>query len=693
MTKLRLIITAVLLLSIIGFSWADVSNDPSKVTMKDAVSQKIGQYIPVDILMGGEDVITDVPAILYEMGGGTRTLVPVRFISENLGATVKWDGAKQEVSIFYKDKLIVLTIDKPVAYVNDKAYLLPDSVPPKLMDYNGISRTMVPLRFVSDQLGMDVNWIGATRTATIDKPFQKITAVALDNSGKLPEIVLNTTGLVDATAYYINAATVGGENKLIIDVPNTQLSLGSGAILDASGNAYLGVYAAGINTIEATQLTKNPYKTRLVVDMNQQMGYEVVTESNRVRVRFINSVVSIHTEAIYGAETVIVKTLESPKYNITPFGNKVVIDFIDSKLKVNEGAASNFQVGKGGIDYVSYSQLNPAGIYDPGDEVARVVVTLGEGATYDSVYIEDIGNDLYIYVAGNPLNTINYAKDAVDSSFLSLSTFYPLSISSQFDKASNALTLKLPIDSIGLSEFTEHIDDNIIDKMAITTTETEYVIKMTLAKGTTYTNLSPAGTSDLFAWTFKNSALEFKPFVSKLIVLDPGHGGKDPGAIGLGGSLYEKNLNLEIAQILKRKLENIGFKVYMTRDYDTYIGLYERAYIANDLGADAMVSIHINASENASITGFQTLYSVTHPSSKGFASQMMNQLLKAISGALNKGVIERPNLVVLRESKIPTVMAELGFLSNTTEAQRLADPQYQEQLAEGMYQSIIQFIK
>jgi len=325
--------------------------------------------------------------------------------------------------------------------------------------------------------------------------------------------------------------------------------------------------------------------------------------------------------------------------------------------------------------------------------VGRVVVTLSDPTLLENVYIEHIGTDLYVYVAGNPLNSFDYAKDAVDQSHMSFTTIYPTTMASSYDQASRTVTLKLPFDSISLSEFNEHIDDNLVERVSVTATESEYTIKLTLEAGAEYSNLTPSGLTDTFVLMFKNQALAYEPFVSKLVVIDPGHGGKDPGAISGDKSTREKDINLAVGLKLKKKLENIGFKVYMTRDYDAYIGLYDRAYIANDLQADAMISIHVNSSESASPSGIQVLYSNTHGASKGFAGTLLSKLLSLATGSLNKGIVERPNLVVLRESKIPTALAELGFLSNINELQNLKDEAYQDKLVEGLYQGILQFLK
>ena len=93
---------------------------------------------------------------------------------------------------------------------------------------------------------------------------------------------------------------------------------------------------------------------------------------------------------------------------------------------------------------------------------------------------------------------------------------------------------------------------------------------------------------------------------NKIIIVDPGHGGSDPGAVA--GNIKEKDLNLQVAKILTDMLKEAGANVYMTRKDDRYVGLYTRAAIANNLNADLFISIHHNASSNSAAKGVMTLF-------------------------------------------------------------------------------------
>ena len=183
----------------------------------------------------------------------------------------------------------------------------------------------------------------------------------------------------------------------------------------------------------------------------------------------------------------------------------------------------------------------------------------------------------------------------------------------------------------------------------------------------------------------------------RLIIVDAGHGGKDPGATSVTKK-REKDLNLSISLKLNDKLQSLGYNTLMTRDTDEFIDLYERARIANDNYADIFVSIHGNAHDNKSIAGIQVLYCPATKSEKKeidqhpFAKIIMEELLKG-TGAADRGIIQRPNLVVLRETKMPAVLVEVGFLSNAAEEKLVFSEEYQSKIIESIIRGIEKYLE
>lgn len=167
-----------------------------------------------------------------------------------------------------------------------------------------------------------------------------------------------------------------------------------------------------------------------------------------------------------------------------------------------------------------------------------------------------------------------------------------------------------------------------------------------------------------------------------LVVVDAGHGGDDPGTIGTTG-VYEKDINLEIATRLNKKLKSKGYDVIFIRDEDVYVENKLRTEIANEKGADYFISIHCNAMENKnSINGLQVLY---YPSmDNGHLAQLMMDELLEETKANDKGVIPREDLMVLSKTKMPAMIIECGFLSNEEEEKKLLSDSYKDKIVDGI---------
>lgn len=176
-----------------------------------------------------------------------------------------------------------------------------------------------------------------------------------------------------------------------------------------------------------------------------------------------------------------------------------------------------------------------------------------------------------------------------------------------------------------------------------------------------------------------------------LVVLDPGHGGTDPGTQAFKGA-DEKDINLKVARLVRDKLKDRGVKVIMTRDSDVLIDLTERAEIANRNKADLFVSIHCNSANDASVSGYSIYvdHTPTAPSSK--AAETVSQHLAANNSG--KGVIKDPRgLRVLVKNNRPAMLIEVGYLSNAAEARLLASDQYEQKIASAIADGIVEYLK
>jgi len=163
-----------------------------------------------------------------------------------------------------------------------------------------------------------------------------------------------------------------------------------------------------------------------------------------------------------------------------------------------------------------------------------------------------------------------------------------------------------------------------------------------------------------------------------LIVIDPGHGGKDPGAAGSG--LKEKDLTLKMAELLISKLGSYQAEVLATRNGDATIGLRERAEMANGRRAAFFCSLHVNAGGG---TGFESYVHVAAPDETEALRSRIHEELARFYGALgfpDRGK-KRARFTVLRETRMPAVLLENLFIDNPRDAASLADPRFLDGLA------------
>ncbi len=175
-----------------------------------------------------------------------------------------------------------------------------------------------------------------------------------------------------------------------------------------------------------------------------------------------------------------------------------------------------------------------------------------------------------------------------------------------------------------------------------------------------------------------------------LVVIDPGHGGKDPGAISVYGE-REKNIVLGVALATARQLRSRGLDVRMTRGDDTFVPLNDRADLANELGADLFVSIHADSAGNRSATGF-TCYIARGASAASLQSAGRIAKTLLAGGSHSRGV-RKANYRVLVRTACPAVLVELGYLSNGWEAGRLGDRRYQRVLSQALADGVLGFFQ
>ena len=191
------------------------------------------------------------------------------------------------------------------------------------------------------------------------------------------------------------------------------------------------------------------------------------------------------------------------------------------------------------------------------------------------------------------------------------------------------------------------------------------------------------GIAALIIWYFSSSSDEIN-----LIILDPGHGADDVGCSYDG--INEKDINYDIALRLEKILNESGYKVIFTHNDSEYVSPYARAKLANRKGGDLYISIHQNAADNIDATGIETWYSIRNPRSLLLAEMIQNRLI-GDTGAEDRGAKLTNGLIVVRETKMPSVLIECSFLSNEFERNMLNDENYRQKIAQSIAQAVDDF--
>ena len=187
-----------------------------------------------------------------------------------------------------------------------------------------------------------------------------------------------------------------------------------------------------------------------------------------------------------------------------------------------------------------------------------------------------------------------------------------------------------------------------------------------------------------------------------VVVIDAGHGGNDPGKVGINGAL-EKDINLQIAKYVCSYLEQNGITVVLTRDSDE--GLYtegssnkkvedlkNRMALIESSGALLAVSIHQNSYTTESVHGAQVFYYETSENGKRAALLLQNQLTEGLEEEKGRAAKQNTSYYLLKKSSVPTVIVECGFLSNQGDAQRLTEEDFQKKVAWNIALGILQYI-
>lgn len=616
----------------------------------------------------------DMPAVIID----GRTMLPMRQIAQELGCEVNWNEAAKQIYVMRGSDIIVFTVDSKTGYENGKEFTM--DVPATIVN----DRTMLPVRALADALHLNIKWDDPNRIVSIQsgdtvvKDEPKAPESGQTTAGTLTGIQTPSEKDADQTFTIQADGPMGRYEKTFVDDQKIVLDFyGAKSSLPSEITKTNSDIVTGIRT--ATHENNGDSFTRVVFDLSGKKDYEF--------------------------------TQSADKKNITISFGKTTVDKISAVHSQNKDIITIGGTGSYGASVAMTADHQ------------KIIVTI---PNCQSNLSDKINTDELQYVLdgkvdtskGNTVELVLAVEDLVQYSYREetqnlILEIYPTTLKNmRYDKNANVLYLdkKDKIDT-GSVKFEDHYLDGYFDVTLSGDYESDYGYGTYDVKGTVVENIEVSTKGGNTTFRFKQnriSAYEVtaegdsyairvknpKEVYDKVLLLDAGHGGKDPGTSGNG--MQEKNLNLTIAQKIAQKLQGSGIKVYMTRDSDVYPENSTRAKTANDI-ADLMVSIHMNSGPETA-NGTETLYQV-HANDNGarLTSKQLAEILQgkvvSATGNTNRGAKLWTDVLILNRTTVPAVIVEVIFITNTGDALKISNPAYQDQVAQAIADGIQEAVK
>lgn len=530
-----------------------------------------------------------------------------------------------------------------------------------------IDRTLVPVR-MAETLGAKVDWDQKTKTAIVTHNGKKI----------------NLT--IDSDIVTIDGKADQLDNNSIPKLVKFENDDGSRTMIPLTYLSNMLGYEVGWDSEAkaATVYTKKEEKP--------EAKPEIKPEENKEPIN-LNKVQSVKKEIVDGKEALVIYGTNKVETKIMKLQNpeRIVVDLLDSNL---EGSTFyNFDYDLGFIKGIRASQFSPDKNYKPDDKIVRLVLDVKDGIFDSNVKIDTYSDKVVIIPETNSWENLNYTVDGKNRTII-IKNLRETHYSIKYDDLTKSMEISIPKYAVDLLEGKLPINDNLVEEVKVVENLDETKLFIKFRKNIKYTTLSKDMDDKIVLQIERNQDINPR---DRIIVIDPGHGGIKPGSSSPNG-LVEKNLSLEISLKLEKTLKDAGYTVLMTRYDDSHIDLEDRSNIANDNFADIFISIHGNSFTNSAVNGIEVLYTpvvgdpIKDNIEKKLAQSLLDNVIKE-TGANNRGLVKSPRLVVTRKAKMPAALVEVGFLSNPKEEKLIANPDYQNNIINGIVKGIEVFFE
>ncbi len=645
---------------------------------------------PISLVVNGRPVSCDVPPVIV----GGRTLVPIRVVSENLGAIVQWNQAAQLVTITSPAGVISLTIGSTTATIDGRGVAL--DAPARVIS----GRTMVPIRFVSEAMGAEVNWDPAGRRVTVVQAGgpagPSVTGLAWQETPGVARFVIVTDGPVTYKASTLDK-NEQYPDRLLIDIDYASLAIAPTTTVGIAGVDRVRSFVQDIRGVPTARVVFDTFEPiRYTVwatwDDSPPLGRgdlpgNLAENQEAIVVEIEYKILGVKFVDEPGAERIVISLNGPADYHVWEADSpwRLVIDGRRATLSKALEALTNSQrtvpVGKMGVDKVRYAQFT----VDP--DVARIVVDAKNNAGSFPYHVQTEGNDIVISLRDVVTVTGFDYQATPDGGRITVTAGSPLSarVVSRFDP--DGLILEVRGARLGGSIAgggTVTYGDPLVDSITYSQTSgaqpsVTFAITPRVKLGARDPVSTAQGlTVDLVA----------SPLAGKIIVLDPGHGGNDPGAIAPNG-VHEADLTPKIAATLAELLRQAGADVRLTRTPSENPDKYQRVEFANACAADVCVAIHLNANNRSAVCGSETYYYNNHPDSRRLAEAILSRILEHLKRP--DGGVRYADFVATREPHMAACLVEGLYLTNPTDLALLMQPGTLDTIARAIFEGLEDF--
>jgi len=585
------------------------------------------QVQALGLLVGDQEAILSQPISIVN----GSILVPLHVVTDYLGGQVTWSAKGETVQLDFPDLTITMRVGEESAQVNGTSYRL--EVPIEFSQGD----LMVPLRFIVDHLRLSLTFDG-------EKGALRIQGRYLDAAADSSEVVHpsereHVIYTPEPQQDLKEIVYIGGpRSRVFVDVANysgyqTMLLVNPDRlVLDLYGVQGEPLPDQLVNGPIVKQIRSSLFDgntIRVVFDLNEATGYTITPwPEGGLEVEFNYQLLSVGFERADGVPKIVIEATDKPPIETIHLTqpSRLVIDLHNTSLI---GGAVELAVEDPVVRRWRVSQNTPA--------VTRIVLELNEPLTLWDVE-GDNGRYALVFFEGTPEQAAAKREE---------------------------IAARERAEALRALEEARRAAQEAQERAA---QPKETVVDETVVA-------EPKGDGILAGY---------------VIMIDPGHGGSDPGAIGPYGT-FEKDVNLAISLALGKLLDEAGAEVHFTRTEDVYVSIFERPQMAHHVGAHILVSVHANAYLDQNIArGTETLYNPNRESNQLLAQAIQTELVKELQ-LYDRGLRKRTDLAVLNGSQIPTALVEVAFLNHPEEEVLLRAPGFQQAAAQGIFNGIVRY--